>query len=345
MRVLFLLAVALLVAVIIETAFVVDQKEQVVITRFGEPVRQPITEPGLNFKLPLVEKIHRFDKRFLEWDGKVTEVQTKEKLLIQVDTYARWRISDPLLFLQSLQNEIRALGRIDGILNGATRDAVARYDLVELVRTTTEAEADADDTADAADAAGGEDGAPDAAEPAAAAGAPTGLLLPGLEVDEITKVLTIEYGRSHIREEILTGAKKELEQLGIELIDVQFKRINYTEAVRATVFERMKAERQRIADRFNSEGQGEALRIRGEKERDLKQIQSEAYRQAQEIVGRADAEAIEIYARAYDRSADSRAFYEFLKTMETYRATFDQDTWLLLSTDGDFFRFLEDSGG
>ncbi|RMH18761.1 MAG: protease modulator HflC [Acidobacteria bacterium] len=316
-----LFLVALLGLILFDAAFVVSQKDQVIITRFGEPVGEPIREPGLNFKLPLIDKLHVFDKRFLAWDGRVTEVQTKEKLLIIVDTYARWRIADPLGFFQRLQNVRRALGRIDAILNGATRDVVARYNLDELVQTTTAEER-------AARAAADEEEAEAALEP-----------------EEVTELQPIRYGRAAIRAEILKSAKAELELLGIELLDVQFKRINYTDQVLKTVYDRMRAERKRIASRFRSEGEGEASRIRGEMERELKEIQSGAYRTAQEIVGRADAEAIDVYARAYGQSAEARAFFEFLKTMETYRDTFDEDTWLMLSTDGDFYRFLQSSGG
>jgi membrane protease subunit HflC len=291
-------------------AFVIQEGEQVVITRFGEPIRDAITEPGLNFKVPLIDEVRRFDKRFLEWDGKVTEIPTREKRNILVDTYARWRITDPLTFLERFQFEARAQSRLDGILNGETRDAIARHDLAELIRTT--------DREPAVDLSYAEDSEV------------------GLE--------PIEIGREAIRQEILENAQKRVEGLGIEILDVQFKRINYVEEVRRSVYERMIAERKRIADRFRSEGEGEASRIRGDKERELKRIQSEAYKKAQEVVGEADAQATEIYASAYDQSADSRDFYGFLKTMESYEGTFDEETWILLSTDGDFYRDLVDGG-
>ncbi len=341
MRVATLFVVALLALVAIDVPFVVSQWQQVIITRFGEPVREAIREPGLHFKLPLMEKIHRFDKRFLEWDGKVTEVQTKGKVPILVDTYARWRIADPLMFFQRLQNETRALGRIDGILNGATRDAVARYELQELVRSLGEDDSGEGDS----DAAAGDAEADERTSADDEVAAAEALALAGIEPEDMVELEPIRFGRGWIRTEIVTVANPQLAQLGIELLDVQFKRINYIEDVRRAVYERMISERNRIADRYRSEGEGEALRIRGDKERELKKIGSEAYREAQAINGEADAAAIEIYARAYDQSSDSRAFYEFLKTMETYRSTFDEETWLMLSTEGDFFRFLENSGG
>nr|XP_061808147.1 protein HflC-like [Nerophis lumbriciformis] len=306
-----LLVVVLLLAglVLVTSAYIVEQWEQTIITRFGEPVGQPVQEPGLYFKVPFIDTVHRFDKRFLEWDGKVTEAPTKEKQPILVDTYARWRIVDPLLFYQRLNNEIGAQARLDGILDGPTRDAVARHTLAELIRTSDR-------------------------EP---------VLDPTQEADESSTLSPIKIGREAIRLEILTNAQKASEGLGIEILDVQFKRINYVEAVRRSVFERMIAERRRIADRYRSEGEGEASRIRGDKELELKRITSEAYRRAQEIVGAADAKAIEIYAKAYDQSADARSFYVFLKTMETYSTTIDEETWLVMSTEADFYRYLQKS--
>jgi modulator of FtsH protease HflC len=302
----------LVVAVIASAAYVVPEGQQVVITRFGEPIGEPITEPGLKFRVPFVDKIRIYDKRFLEWDGKVTEIPTKEKRNILVDTYARWRITDPLVFLKRFEFEARAQARLDGILNGETRDAVARHDLAELIRTT-----DREETRDES-----------------------------LREDEAGSGLEdIEVGREAIRQEILSNAQARVVDFGIEILDVQFKRINYVQDVRQSVYERMIAERRRIADRFRSEGEGEASRIRGDKERELEKIQSEAYRQAEEIRGKADAEATQIYADAYNRSADTRAFYEFLKTMESYGETFDEETWVVLSTGGDFYKFLVSDDG
>lgn len=292
--------------VVLSSVFVIDEGEQAIKTRFGEPIGEPITEPGLKWKVPLVDQIYVLDKRFLEWDGRVTNMQTREKQPILVDTYARWRIVDPLLFFQRLRTEIQAQARLDGILNGEVRDAVARYDLAELIRTS-----DREPVQDAV-------------------------------LDSADQLEQIEQGREVIRQEILKNARQRVQQadLGIELLDVQFKRINYVDAVRRSVYDRMIAERNRIADRFRSEGQSEAARIRGTKERELQSIQSEAFRQAQEIIGKADAEATEIYASAYDQSADSRNFYAFLKSMETYVDTFDEETWLVLSTRGEFYRYL-----
>ncbi len=305
--------IIVLLALVIATAvYIVPEGQQVVITRFGDPIGEPITEPGLKFKVPFVDTVKRFEKRFLAWDGQVTEINTKEKRNILVDTYARWRITDPLVFLKRFQIEELAQTRLRGILNDAAKTAVAKYDLAELIRTTDREEV------------------LDESLPAEEAGS-------GLE--------PIEVGREAIRQEILRNAQEGVEDLGIEILDVQFKRINYVEQVRQSVYERMIAERRRIADRFRSEGEGVASRIRGDKERELEKIQSEAYRQAEEIRGKADAEATEIYAGAYDRSSDTRSFYEFLKTMESYGETFDEETWMILSTDGDFYKYLVSSDG
>ena len=308
MRSVGLLVVLVLLLVIMNSLFVVREDQQVIITRFGEPVRDPIIEPGLKMKIPFIERALVFDRRFLEWQGEPEELTTKDKVFIFVDVYARWRIADPLLFYQRNRDERLAQSRLDDILDGETRNAIARHNLLEVIRTSNRTPAI------------------DESNP------------------EEIRFETITAGRDEIRQEILEAAKPAAESLGIELLDARFRRINYSEKVEPAVFRRMISERQRIADRYRSEGQGEQARILGEMERDLKRIQSEAYREAEEIRGRADAEATSIYAEAYNQSADSRQFYEFLKTMETFEQTIDRDTWLMLSTEGDFYRFLETSG-
>ena len=301
---LLLLAVATLM-VLSGAFFVVDETKQVVITQFGKPVGEPIQQPGVSYKLPFLQTAHFFEKRFLEWDGESNEVPTKDKRFIWVDTYARWRISDALLFYQRLTDENRAQSRLDGIIDGATRDAVANHDLVELVRTSNRTTT-LDPTA------------------------------PESEVE--TPLMEILKGRGAITQDILKAAADRSSDLGIEIVDVRFKRIDYNDEVRQDVYQRMIAERNRIAQRFRSEGQGESARIRGEKERDLQQITSEAFRQGQELIGKADAEATAIYAEAYNRDPN---FYQFLKTMESYTNVFDEQSWLILSTDGEFLQFLQ----
>ncbi len=305
-------AIALVIVAIVvagNAAYVVNEPEQVIITMFGDPIGDPVTDAGLHLKVPLLHKVHRFDRRFLEWDGDPNELTTRDKRFIFVDTLARWRITDPLLYFQRLQDERRAQSRLDDILDGETRNAIANHDLVEVVRTSNR-------------------------EPAQAES----------RFEQVhTTLAPIKDGREKIRLEILDRAKARTGDLGIEILDVQFKRINYVENVREKVYQRMIAERRRIADRYRSEGQGEAARIQGEMERELKRIVSEAYREAQEIHGRADAEATEIYASAYDQSADSRSFYAFLKTMETLRSTASAETTVVLSTDGEFYSFLKNA--
>lgn len=302
-----IVAVVVALAVLIvssSTFYVVDETQQVIITQFGAPVGAAIAEPGIHAKVPFIQVANYFDKRFLEWDGLANQVPTRDKRFIWVDTYARWRISDPLLFFQRLRDERGAQTRLDDILDGETRNAVARHDLVEVVRSNNRD--------------------------------PDSILL---DTESETVILEeIEIGRNRITQEIHQAAQSRADDLGIEILDMRFKRINYVEEVQRDVFDRMIAERQRIAERYRSEGEGEAARINGERERELQRIQSEAYRTAQEISGRADAEATRIYAEAYDRDAD---FYAFVKSLETYELTADPSSIMILTTDSELLRFLK----
>ena len=287
-----------------QAAYTVSETEQVIITQFGEPVGDPVVSPGLHFKIPFIQRSNFFEKRFLEWDGNPNQVPTRDKRFIWVDTYARWRIVDPLLFFQRLRDERGAQSRLDDILDGETRNAVARHDLIELVRSSNRDPAD--------------------------------VLIESEEEEAILE--QIERGRLEVTRTILDTAAGRTADLGIELLDFRFKRINYVEEVQQDVFARMIAERQRIAEEFRSEGQGESARIHGERERELAQIQSEAYRRAEELRGEADANATRIYAEAYNRDED---FYAFTKSLETYEATMDPETLFILGTDSELLRFLE----
>ena len=291
-------------AVLAGATYIVGETQQVVITQFGEPVGQPVNTPGLHFKFPFIQDANYFDKRFLEWDGSPNQIPTKDKRFIWVDAYARWRISDPLLFFQRLRDERGAQSRLDDILDGETRNAIARNNLVELVRNTNRDPAD----------------------------------IP-VESEEETSVLEkIQLGRQALTREILTTTAPRVKEFGIELLDFRFKRINYVEQVQNDVFQRMIAERKRVAERFRSEGAGESARISGERERDLQRIQSEAYRTAQETRGKADAQAVRIYADAHNRDA---SFYGFMKSMETYEKTVDAKTILILTTQGELLKYFE----
>lgn len=306
MRILIGVAIALVWILLANTMYVVNEPEQVILTQFGKPVGDPISTPGLKVRVPFVQRVHRFDRRFLEWDGDPNQLPTRDKRFIWIDTYARWRITDPLLFFQRLQNERGAQTRLDDILDGETRNSIANHDLVEVIRSTNRQ--------------------PEAID---------------LAIEEQVTLENIRAGRLDIQAQVLAAAQARTADLGIEILDVRFKRISYVEEVRQKVYERMISERRRIADRFRSEGEGEARRISGERDRDLKEIQSEAYRKAQTIIGEADATATGVFADAYDMSPQSRDFYEFLKTMETYRNTIDAKTRLILSTESDFMRFLK----
>ncbi len=301
---LVVLGVALLVAM--DGFYIVDETEQVIITQFGDPVGEAVTTPGMKFKVPLIQKANFFDKRYLEWDGDRNQVPTRDKKFIFVDTYARWQITDPLQFFKRLRDERGAQSRLDDILDGETRNAIASHDLVEVVRSTNR-----DPNTDATT----------------------------IEVIEDT-LEAIAVGRDSIQVEIQKLANERASDLGLAILDFRFKRINYVEEVRQTVYDRMISERNRIADKFRSEGQGEAARINGEKERELKSIQSEAFRRAQEIKGEADARAANIYAQAYDKTSASRDLYSFMRSMEAYQNVFDKETSIILSTDSEFYQYL-----
>jgi len=298
------IGLGLLVLVMLGSSlYTVSEIDQAIITRFGQPVGDPVTEPGLHMKVPFIDTANMFEKRFLEWDGFPNQVPTRDRRFIFVDTYSRWRITDPLLFFQRVRNELGAQARLDDILDGETRNAVARHDLIEIVRTSNR-------------------------DPVIS-----------VDDDEEQEVLDpITTGREEITQEILRAAAAAVGEYGIELLDLKFKRINYVPEVQQDVFDRMIAERNRVAEEFRSEGQGESARIMGERERDLARIQSEAFRTAEELRGTADAEATAIYAAAYGRDA---AFYAFTKSLETYERTMDPNTVFILGTDSELLRFLE----
>ena len=286
-------------------AYTLDETEQAVITRLGAQQGSPVIEPGLHFKVPFADKVNRFEKRWLEWNGDPNQIPTKDKKYIWVDTFARWRISDPLRFFQRMRDERTAQSRLNDIIDGETRNAIANYDLIEAVRATNRSFEDEE----------------------------------YLETkDSREEIRQISAGRDKITRQILERAKTVVSEFGVELVDVQIRRINYVDEVQVKVFDRMISERQRIAERSRSEGMGKSAEIRGEKERELKSIQSEAYRRAQEVRGKADAEATKIYAQAFGRDVE---FYQFLRTLEAYPAAVDRSTSIFMGTDSDFFRYLK----
>ena len=305
--------VVVLLAILAATSlYTVPEGRQAIVTQFGRIVGVPVETAGLHVKTPFVQTVNMLEKRTLEWDGDPNQLPTRDKLFIHVDTYARWRIADPVVYFQRVTDERGAQSRLDDILDGETRNAVARHDLIEVIRSQNREPAE--DTA-LVEAGVGE-----------------------------TRWRTIEVGRALIAKEIFDACAPRLKDLGIELQDIRFKRIRYNADVQKKIYERMISERKQIAGKFMSEGQGEAARIRGDKERDLKQIASEAYLKVQEIQGAADAKAIEIYAGAYNASPQAAEFYRFLKTMETYDKALGKDTTVILSTGSEFFQFLKTAG-
>jgi membrane protease subunit HflC len=301
--------VLIALATISSTFYTVSETEQVVITQFGEPIGKPITSPGLHVKIPFAQDVNVFDKRWLEWNGNPNQVPTRDKKYIWVETYARWRIANPLLFFQRLRDERGAQSRLDDIIDGDTRNVIANHNLIEVVRVSNRVFERAEDVED---------------------------------VMETEAMRQVELGRHKLTRLILERASAVMPDYGIELVDVQIQRVNYIESVQQKVFERMISERKRIADRHRSEGQGKSAEIRGKKERELKVIESEAYRKTQEIMGRGDAEAAGIYAAAYDRD---RELYRFVRTMDTYRATVDKQSWLMLSTGAELYHYLQSPTG
>jgi membrane protease subunit HflC len=295
---------------LVSSTYTVSEVEQVIITQFGKPVGAPVTSAGLKFKLPFIQDVNPIDKRILEWDGNPSDMPTKDKLYISVDLFARWRITDPLQYFLRLRDERSAQSRLDDILGSETRNAIAKHELIEIIRTTK-------DRVPLRDA-----------------------LLTDAESD-MGALVPIQKGRKLVEQEIFAAAAEKVRVFGIELLDIRFKRINYNESVRPKIYDRMISERRQIAERFLSEGNGEAARIRGNRVRDLNKIQSEAYRQVEEIRGVADAKATEIYARAYNQSPQSVEFYDFTRTMQSYRSIIAANTTLVLSTDSDLFKFLK----
>jgi len=298
--------------VLTSSVYTVGEVEQVIVTQFGKPVGEPVTSAGLKVKVPFIQEINPIDKRVLEWDGRPSDMPTKDKLYISVDLFARWRITDPLQYFLRLRDERSAQSRLDDILGSETRNAVAKHELIEIIRTTK-------DRVPLRDA-----------------------LLSDAERElDMGSLVPIQKGRKLVEQEIFSAAADKVRVFGIELLDIRFKRINYNESVRPKIYDRMISERRQIAERFLSEGNGEAARIRGNRVRDLNKVQSEAYRQVEEIRGIADAKASEIYASAYNQSPEAAAFYEFTRTMQAYRSIIAEGTTLVLSTDSELFQFLK----
>ena len=307
----FIIAVLLMVVLLFVTGTVYTVKEgqQVIETQFGKPIGEPITDAGLHFKLPFIVKVNVVEKRVLAWDGDSAPMPTRDKTYIQVDTFARWQIADPLLYFKTLRDERSALSRLDDILGSETRNAVAKHDLLEVVRSTKDRKPEKTD----------------------------------LQTDKEAIFEPIKIGRREIEKNLNEIAKDKLEDIGIKLLDLRFKRINYNKSVERQIYEQMISERQKIAERFRSEGAGEAARTMGKMEREVKRIESEAYLKIQSILGEADAESTRIYAEAYGGTPERESFYEFVKTLEAYDKILDKNTTVILSTDSELFKLLKGS--
>jgi membrane protease subunit HflC len=311
---LLVFAVIAVVAILSASAFTVDQAEQVVVLQFGKPVGEPVTEPGLHFKVPFIQDLRRFEKRLIVWDGDPNQVPTRGREFISVDATARWRIVDALQFLKSVRDEAGAQSRLDDIIDSVVRDNISSTELTEIVRSKDWEVSEKD--LERLDVVPLENDTP----------------------DELTE--TIRLGRETLTRNILREASKGMpEKYGIKLVDVRIKRLNYITSVRQQVFQRMTSERQRIAEQFRSKGEGEASRIEGDTSRELAQIRSEAQRKAEIVRGEADAEAMRIYNEAFSADVD---FFSFLRTLESYPKTLNERSVLILGTDSDYLRFIND---
>ncbi len=298
--------------VAMSSIYTVSEVQQAIITQFGKPIGEPVTTAGLKFKVPFIQDVNPIDRRILEWDGNPSDMPTKDKLYISVDLFARWRITDPLQYFLRLRDERSAQSRLDDILGSETRNAVAKHELIEIIRTTKD-RVPLRDT----------------------------FLTKEERKQDIGSLVPIQKGRKLVEQEIFSAAAEKVRVFGIELLDIRFKRVNYNESVRPKIYDRMISERRQIAERFLSEGNGEAARIRGNRVRDLNKIRSEAYKQVEEIRGVADAKAAEIYAKAYNQSPQSVEFYEFTRTMKAYKSLIAENTTLVLSTSSDLFKYLK----
>ncbi len=301
LAVLFLLSASL---------YTVDVREQVVLTQFQKVVGPPVTDAGLHLKMPFIQTANSFSKQVLEWDGPSVQMPTKDKVYIVVDTFGRWKIVDALLFMQKLRDERAAHSRLTDLLGSETRSVVAKHDLIEMVRTTKDRVAARD----------------------------TSLTGTGVQTNSLPK---ISFGRTALEKEIFDNAKAKVKSFGIELLDVRFKRINYNRSISGPIHERMIAERQQIAEGFRSQGAGDAAEILGNRDRELKEIESKAYKTIQEIEGAADAKATEIYAKSYNATPEAVKFFEFIKTMDTLKKAVTPDTTMIMTTDGDLFRYMK----
>ncbi len=306
---------AVVVLILLSGSFyIVGEQEQIIITRFGQPVGQPVTDAGLQIKMPFIENVNRFEKRIVQWDGPPSEMTTKDKLFIIVDTFARWRVSNPRAYFEKLRDERTAQSRLDTILGSEVRNIIAKHNLIEVVRTSKDRKPTIDDSVVTA---------------------------------KVIALPPINLGRVVLEREIFKAASEAIarQNLGIELLDLRFKRINYKSTVLEKIYSSMTSERDQIAQRYLSEGAGKAAEKNGERERELRRIESDAYRKVQEIQGKADAEATQIYAQAYNTSPAAADFYQFVKTLETYKTVLGRDSTLILTTDSDLFKYLKKTDG
>ena len=302
----------------LSSVYTVDETEQVVITQFGRVVGEPVKEPGLNFRIPYVQRVNTFPKNIQAWDGDPGQIPTGEKTYIWVDSFSRWRIVDPVAYLETVRTIENALMRLDDIINPAVRNAITSHPLIETVRNSNREMTTLDHDIE-------DEVVQEAME----------------EVERVQRsaLAEVKVGRSDMTRMMLADAQPKLDHLGIELIDIKIKRVNYVQDVRRSVYDRMIAERNQMAEKIRSMGEGEARKIDGDRERDLMEIQSQAYATAEEIKGQADAEATGIYAEAYNLDPE---FYAFVRSLDVYKSSLTGGSQMVLSTDSKFLEYFKD---
>lgn len=293
------------------TVYTINEGEQAIILKFGEPISdKPIDDAGLHFKVPFVNTVHKFEKRILEWDGKPEEIPTKDNKYIYIDSFARWIISDPLKFYKSARNEMIAQSLLDDIIDGSVRNEITGKVMEEIVRFS-----------DRELPKGNSDN------------------LAALSNNDDSKDISKSGARKEITNNILNSVSEKLLDLdiGIKVIDVQLKRIDYNARVQQDLFNRMITFQNTIAEKYRAQGRGQKEEIIGQTIQKEKEILSSSYLDAQKIRGKADAEAVKIYAESYNKAPK---FYNFIETLNAYKKTIDSSTSLILSTDNKFLRYF-----
>jgi membrane protease subunit HflC len=270
--------VGIITTVLATSLFTIDETEQAIVTQLGEFVRD-VNQPGLHFKIPLIQKVRRFEARVLEYDAEAKPIITQDKKHLVIDNYARWKIIDPLKFFQTVGSESKAQSRLDDIVFSELREELARHTLTEIVSVN----------------------------------------------------------RKQIMRKVAEQCAQKAGDYGIQVIDVRIKRADLPLENTYSVFDRMKAERQRIAKKYRSEGEEESVKIKAQTDKDKTILLADSYMEAEKTKGEGDAEALKIYAQAYEKDPE---FYSFVRTLEAYEKSLGKGTTVVLPIDSEFFQYF-----